>query len=93
MLRILVGAALKRCGTRAGAAAAEEEGEAPCSSRGSSSSSSPRGAKGGGTLKTCAVCIEDYECAPGPSLRLHALPHCRTSRLLCCACCCCCGCC
>lgn len=26
----------------------------------SSSGGSPRGPKGGGTLKTCAVCIEDY---------------------------------
>lgn len=25
-----------------------------------SSGDSPRGPKGGGTLKTCAVCIEDY---------------------------------
>jgi hypothetical protein len=25
-----------------------------------SSSGSPKGARGGGTLKTCAVCLEDY---------------------------------
>ncbi len=28
-----------------------------------SSGGSPKGARGGGTLKTCAVCIEDYRCA------------------------------
>ncbi len=68
---------LPRAGAAAAAAEEGEEEEAPCSFRGGSSSScsSPRGAKGGGTLKTCAVCIEDYECAPGPWSRFPALPH------------------
>ena len=32
----------------------------PSSGSSTSNCSSPRGPKGGGTLKTCAVCIEDY---------------------------------
>lgn len=32
----------------------------------SGSEGSPRGPKGGGTLKTCVVCIEDYLCALNP---------------------------
>ncbi len=35
----------------------------PSSASSDSGTSSPRGPKGGGTLKTCAVCIEDYRCA------------------------------
>lgn len=38
-----------------------EEG-VPSSGSSGSDCSSPRGPKGGGTLKTCAVCIEDYRC-------------------------------
>ena len=50
----------------------QEEEAAPCgcSDSQSSGSSSPRGPKGGGTLKTCAICIEDYRCVPA-----HARPR------------------
>lgn len=40
-----------------------EEGAVPSTASSESGTSSPRGPKGGGTLKTCAVCIEDYRCA------------------------------
>lgn len=36
------------------------EAGVPSSNSSESEASSPRGPKGGGTLKTCAVCIEDY---------------------------------
>ncbi|EIE26579.1 hypothetical protein COCSUDRAFT_39634 [Coccomyxa subellipsoidea C-169] len=43
------------------------------SSNSSSEASSPRGPKGGGTLKTCAVCIEDYR--DGEKLRVLPCKH------------------
>ena len=43
---------------------AQDMEEGVCRSESSDSDcSSPRGPKGGGTLKTCAVCLEDYRSA------------------------------
>ena len=56
---------LRQPGSRQGAASQDEEAvPCGCSDSQSSGSSSPRGPKGGGTLKTCAICIEDYRCTP-----------------------------
>ena len=54
-------------------AAQDMEEVAPSSGSSTSNCSSPRGPKGGGTLKTCAVCIEDYRqgCHAGCEMHSH----------------------
>lgn len=56
-----------------------EEGVPPSLASSASDCSSPRGPKGGGTLKTCAVCIEDYRSVHGSLLAHDVWPSTTTA--------------
>ena len=65
-------------------AAQDLEEVVPSSGSSASNCSSPRGPKGGGTLKTCAVCIEDYRqgCHAPCQSHLHHSVMCLPSAML-----------
>lgn len=64
MLQVVIHEASSSHRQRPPAPAAVESADGDGALSSSSGSSSPKGSRGGGTLKTCAVCLEDYRHAP-----------------------------